>query len=155
MKFVVVAVLLCLSVCIVSSLKVNTFGRITNRTMGTRRIDVRATRYQTKNYTLTFPEVICFFFTFTYFWWSSSPENQDVTVKLQNTNNNFKWAKLIIFFSQGRSPHPIVGIQYLDYEVRPSSVRFLKGGLGQQNVTLFVQSQRDFGINSTFVFYTL
>lgn len=65
-------------------------------------------------------------------------------LQMSETNN---------IFSQGRSPHPIVGIQHLDYEVRPSSVRFLKGGIGQQNVTLFVQSQRDFGINSTFVFY--
>lgn len=150
MKFVVCAVLLLLSVCIVTSVNVSTWGRISNRTMGTTRVEVRGTRFQVKNYTLTYPQVNwvvqldstyynCFKCTDTF--------DRRASKFLIKTN--------ILNLSQGNSRLPIVGIQHLDYEFRPTSVRFLKGGIGQQNVTLFIQSQRDFGINSTFVFYTL
>ncbi|XP_055306309.1 uncharacterized protein LOC129570644 [Sitodiplosis mosellana] len=57
-------------------------------------------------------------------------------------------------FPEGQGTNTIFGIQHFDFKSHPVSVRFLKGGIGQRNVTLQIDSQRGHGINSTFIFYT-
>ncbi|XP_055306310.1 uncharacterized protein LOC129570645 [Sitodiplosis mosellana] len=57
-------------------------------------------------------------------------------------------------FPEGQGTNTIFGIQHFDFQSHPVSVRFLKGGIGQRNVTLQIDSQRGHGINSIFIFYT-
>lgn len=38
--------------------------------------------------------------------------------------------------------------------MRPIKVQFIRGGLGSKYVTILLESQRGFGINSYFAFYT-
>ncbi|XP_055306312.1 uncharacterized protein LOC129570646 [Sitodiplosis mosellana] len=110
MKFAVFVILACLSVCYINAVnpKIQTWGQITSRTLGTKNIVIPSSPYQSKNFTFYYPE--------------------------------------------GQSTYPIYGIQHFDFTLN-STVRFLKGGIGQRNVTLFVESQRGQPINSTFIFY--
>ncbi|XP_031637180.1 uncharacterized protein LOC116349744 [Contarinia nasturtii] len=58
-------------------------------------------------------------------------------------------------YPQGQSNYTIHGIKQMDYKSYPSTTTFLKGGIGQRNVTIKLTSQRGHGLNSTFIFYTL
>lgn len=57
MKFEVLLVLACVSVCCVNSATNYTWGRVTNRTLGTKNIVIPSTIFQVKNYTFTYPGV--------------------------------------------------------------------------------------------------
>ncbi|XP_031636684.1 uncharacterized protein LOC116349416 [Contarinia nasturtii] len=48
---------------------------------------------------------------------------------------------------------PIAGIRHLDKKSHPVQIRFLKGGIGYNNVSIEITSQRGHGINSEFTFY--
>lgn len=49
--------------------------------------------------------------------------------------------------------YPILGIKHIDFKSHPVNVTFVKGGVGFNNVTVNIESQRGHGINSTFYFY--
>lgn len=51
------------------------------------------------------------------------------------------------------SPLPVWGIKHLDYKSHPVKVNFVKGSLGERVWNIIIESQRNHGINSTFVFY--
>lgn len=57
-----------------------------------------------------------------------------------------------IFYSFLQIPK-IVGIKHVDLADQPSLVTFTNGGIGEENVNIHVQSERNFGINSVFYFY--
>lgn len=147
MKLAVFFVLACLSVCCVNSVTVNTWGRITNRTLGTKNVTVASSIFTVKNYTLTFPEVSCVEQKCVIYKWL-------VEINWLKINCLFCFG-LSFFVFQYVNYNQIHGITHIDYKSHPTSVRFLKGGIGQLNVTLQILSQRGHGINSTFIFYTL
>lgn len=134
MKFTLFFVLSCLSFCFANSMIVTTWGNVNSRTLGTENVFVEWSFLRVKEYNLTYPKV-----------------------KLIHSSIYCK--NILIFFStlifQQPSKFPIVGIRHLDYESKPVKVNFLQGGIGYNNVKLHITSQRNNGINSTFVFYTI
>lgn len=141
-KFVLIAVLLCLSICLGreenEDKKLTTWGKVTSCVLATRRVRLGGTRSQVTNHTFNYPEV-----------------SQNILLIL-NWIFCEKIKNLIVFyFGQGRqSQYQIVGIEHFDHEFRPVNATIVKGGIGHRSVSIEIQTQEGCGINSTFVFYT-
>lgn len=56
-------------------------------------------------------------------------------------------------FQNGVLPYPVGGIKHIDYKQHPVKAIFSNGGIGKNNVTVYLESQKGHGINSTFIFY--
>lgn len=149
-KFVAITVLVFLSVCLASEVNKSTWWKVTSCRLATRNVVVAGTRNQLTNYTLIYPEVNWTFQIFKQVNWKQF-NNKRIFPTKKSVSNSWDCFNLL----KGRqSQYQIVGIEHLDHEFRPVSVTILKGGVGQQNATIQIQSQRSCGINSTFIFYT-
>lgn len=169
MKFVVFVFLSCLAVCF-ASVKVTNWGNVNARTMGTENVLVSSSFMQVKTHTFTYPKVSWFFWFYkiSFLYWNHFSE-----VKRENIENFVSFCYILLLtifvtlskkpfikmlnflFFQGQSAYAIYGIKHMDYKSHPVSVRFLKGDIGSRNITIQIESQRNHGINSTFIFYTL
>lgn len=150
-KFVLIAGLLCLSICLGSKenedKKLTTWGKVTSCVLATRRVLVVGTWSKVTNHTLNYPEV------------SQNTISQNISLKFHSHFNQIFCEKIInsivFYFGQGRqSQYQIVGIEHFDHEFRPVNATIVKGGIGHRSVSIEIQTQAGCGINSTFVFYT-
>lgn len=144
MKFIVVAVLLCLSFYFASSMHVTTYGNVTSNMVGTQSVLRKALQGEAQSVDLMFTHVSCvlLFFHFSLF-----------LMNLSSFNMKFGWFKMSKIFCSFLQIPKIVGIKHVDLEDQPSLVTFTNGGIGEENVNIHVQSERNFGINSVFYFY--
>lgn len=138
MKFAAFVVLSCACICIAHSVSVTSWGSPTGRIIGYKNITMGTIHGRKSNVTFTYPPVNLIS-NFKFQKYQMSPK---ATIK-----------SVCCCFFQGKSFQAIRGIKYLDYAWRPSAVKFLKGYVGARNVTIQVQAQPGYGINSTFIFY--
>lgn len=145
-KFVSIAILLCLSICLGNKenedKKLTTWGKVTSCVLATRRVLVGGTWSQVTNHTLNYPGV-----------------SQNISLKFHSHLNWIFCEKIInsivFYFGQGRqSQYQIVGIEHFDHAFRPVNATIVRGGIGHRSVSIAIQTQEGCGINSTFVFYT-
>lgn len=132
MKFILFAVLLCLSVCYLNAkdpMKISLVsGRVTDRILGTKNITVSLSFFHSQNYTFTYPKV-------------------GSNKKKENSKRCFDWHSLsetIAIRYSGNSAH---GLQI--------DASFGENFKWRRNVTIHIESQQFHGIDSKFIFYTL
>lgn len=152
MKFAVFIVVACLSVCCINAANptITTWIQVNSTTEITKNIVVPSSFLRVKSYTFSYPDVSTTFFQL--FEMKLIFCVQDFLHISDDFCNTLTIS--FLYSVQAYSRNKIKGIEHKDFTSNPATVRFLIGGVGHNNVTLEIESQRGYGINSTFTFYT-
>lgn len=133
MKLISLIVLSCLCICFANAAKITTWGNVNGRQLDTKNVALGSIPLTVITFTFTYPHVIYLQFEQSVFFWNFHD---------------------IYSFFKGIGSVPIHGIKHIDYKQNPVEVHFIKGDIGDRNVTIKLKSQRGHGINSSFTFYT-
>lgn len=135
MRIALFVVLSCVCICFVHCVTITNWGNVHTRSIGAERVVEKSSWLRVKTHTFSYPKVDFDSFSFEIY-------------SIKNLSRSF------FPFLQHNSSAPIIGITHMDFKQHPVSVKFVKGFIGDRNITIQIDSQRGHGINSTFIFFT-